>query len=112
MQSLAKQCIPGDTATINNVVRALARHGIERSVSGYQIFFDGGFETHALYSTLSEIAAERLLVFGRKNRKLFNKNHKKFFHGLNQRIEKNFDFRVMFLDPDAPTEVLFPCASR
>ncbi len=107
MQEIAKQRVLGDSATINAVVRTLAHHGIQRSVSSYLIHFDSGFETHALYSTVTEVARDRLLIFGRKNRKLFDRDHNVFFSNLKTRIGRNFDFRIMFLDPDAPRDVLY-----
>jgi hypothetical protein len=107
ISAAAGELLPGDSATVNSVVRILANHGIDRSASDYQIFFKNGFETHAVYSTVTEIAASRLLIFGRKNRKLFDKEHGGSFKKLKQRVAQGLDFRVMFLDAEAPAEVLF-----
>lgn len=107
MEKISTQSVPGDSTTVRNVVSALAHHGINRSVSSQLIHFDSGFETHALYSTITEVATNRLLIFGRKNRKLFDKDHKAFFGNLKERVDRGFDFRIMFLDPRAPRDVLF-----
>jgi hypothetical protein len=100
------QSLPGDEATVNSVVRALARQGIDRASSGTHVYFDSGFETHALYTTVTKVAGNRLLIFGRKNRKIFDKNHSSFLRDLKVRISNGFDFRVLFLDSSAPEDVL------
>ena len=107
MKTIAYQSISGDQATVTRMIRALAHHGIDRSNSGYQTYFTDGFESHGLYSSVTETANKRLLVFGRKNRKLFDKNYGKFFGNLKNRIAKGLDFRVMYLDPKSPREVLY-----
>ena len=77
----------------------------------YQIYFSCGFETHSLYTAITRITSKRLLIFGRKNRKLFDKNYYSFFQNLKFRIQDGFDFRILFLDPDAPAWVL-KCAHK
>lgn len=68
--------------------------------------FQHGFESHALYETSCTIAKKRLLIFGRKNRKLFDKDHLDFFHTLPAKLEKGFVFQCLFLSPRAPSHVL------
>ncbi len=106
MNAIAGQHIPADNTSINGVVQTLTKHGIAPSAFGSQVYFDGGFETHKLYSTVTDIATKQLLVFGRKNQKLLQKDHQGFLRGLKQKIARGFDFRLMFLDPRAPPEVL------
>lgn len=105
-QAIFRQELPADSATVSSIIRALARNGIERSTTYFQVSFSTGFETHALYSTITEVARKQLLIFGRKNRKLFDRDHEAFFADLKSRIGQGFDFRIMFLDPNAPSDVL------
>lgn len=44
-------------------------------------------------------------MLGRKNRKLFDKDHRDFFSRLADR-RPSFDFKCLFLDPNAPAHVL------
>jgi TIR domain-containing protein len=110
VKAIAKQLVPGDDETVHNILKVLAHHNIARPLTG-SIYFDSGYESHALYSSLTEVAEQRLLIFGRKNRKLFDKDHVSFVSKLKDRIGSGFDFRIMFLDPEAPPEVL-RCAHR
>lgn len=57
-------------------------------------------------AAVTKIARSRLYVFGRKNRKLFDREYRRFFEGLAQRISEGFDFRCLFLDPQAPKHVM------
>lgn len=98
--------VPGERATIQSVVAALARRGMPEPTIGSQVDFGGGFESHSLYGSALEIAQDRLWIFGRKNRKLFDKEHRDFLRTLPKRVSKGFDFRVLFLSTDAPTHVL------
>ena len=52
------------------------------------------------------LAENKLYIYGRKNRKAFDKEHKHFFQDLNKKIKNVFDFRVFFLDPEAPEHVI------
>jgi hypothetical protein len=98
--------IPLGHESVAGVIRALSRFGLPEPVIGNSAFFAEGFESHGLYSTACEVAQMRLLVFGRKNRKLFDKEHASFFKALRGRTEQGFDFRCLFLNPDAPSHVL------
>jgi len=70
------------------------------------ISFQSGFETHYVYDVVGQAARERLWLFGRKNRKLFDKSHKSFFSSLRDRVAAGLDFRVLFLDPTSPAGLL------
>jgi hypothetical protein len=88
------------------VIEVFSRHGLAKPHLGRIVHFEEGFESHGLYNVLSEVAAKRLLIFGRKNRKLFDKEHWDFLDALPPRIKGGFDFRCLFLDPGAPDEFL------
>ncbi len=88
------------------VVRAFAKFGLSEPQVGSAVYFSAGFESHAVYDTVCAIATQRLFVFGRKNRKLFDKEHFDFIASLPGRISSHFDFRCLFLDPKAPAHIL------
>ena len=70
------------------------------------ISFQSSFETHYVYDVVGAAARDRLWLFGRKNRKLFDKSHKSFFSSLPERVAAGLDFRVLFLDSASPAELL------
>ncbi len=106
ISEITKIEIPGSRAKVSRVIRAFARYGLPEPIMGSQAFFSSGFESHGLYSTLTEVAKDRLYIFGRKNRKFFDKEHIEFFNGLKKRVEEGFDFKLLCLDPNAPEHVL------
>jgi hypothetical protein len=99
--------IKSSTAAIDHVVKAFTKHIDSRNrFDGYSVYFDGGYETHAMYTVATDVARKRLYIFGRKNRKLFDKDHFDFFTKLEKRISQRFDLRILFLSPEAPDAVL------
>jgi hypothetical protein len=99
--------LPASNAMLDRVIDAFSRYvGSHKRTDGSQVHFDGGYETHAVYSAATSVARKRLYIFGRKNRKLFDKDHRAFFAGLKERISNGFDLRILFLSPDAPASVL------
>ncbi|MDR0889966.1 MAG: toll/interleukin-1 receptor domain-containing protein [Oscillospiraceae bacterium] len=65
--------------------------------------FTGGFEKQELYSIILNNVSKRLLLFGRKNSKLFANDNRWFFESLIERFNKTpeFEFKCLFLDPSA-----------
>ena len=106
IDEIVKIKIQGSRTKMSRVIKAFAKHGLPEPIMGDQAFFKNGFESHGLYSTLTEIAQNRLYIFGRKNRKLFDKEHSDFFDCLKEKIDNGLDFKILFLDPDAPKYVL------
>ena len=106
MTTIAKVPIPGGEFAMPRVVEAFAKHGLPLPVIGSEAHFTSGYESHGLYSTVMEIARERLFIIGRKNRKVFDKEHQDFMGALKQRIANGLDFRVLFLDPDSPEHII------
>jgi hypothetical protein len=106
MSRIAKISIPGNEITIDRVVQAFSKHGLPSPLIGNEAHFNSGYESHGLYSTVMELAQQRLHIFGRKNRKLFDKEHEDFFSQLPELMANGLDFRVLFLDPDAPEYIL------
>lgn len=103
-----EQCrLPGTTSSIDAVVGALAKGGFPEPFCCNQAFFDHGYETYELYSIVVRTAKRRFLLFGRKNRKLFDRTeYAEFFADLASRRSKGFDFRVLFLDPRSPDDLV------
>lgn len=98
--------IPLESATLRSVVRALRKRGLPEPSDGRSLNFEGGFESHLLYEAAFAEAKKRLYIYGRKNRKVFDKEHDDFFARLEAKRAKGFDFRCLFLDPEAPADVL------
>jgi hypothetical protein len=98
--------IPLKATTLRSIVKALRKHGLPEPSVGRSLNFKEGFETHSLYDTAFSLAKNRLYIFGRKNRKAFDKEHDDFFKRLPAKISKGFDFKCLFLDPKAPPEVI------
>ena len=84
---------------------------LSHSLNSVIALYWSGFLYHLVLSNDQSMVGTSLPVlvhiFGRKNRKMFDRDHGHFFSGLKERIDQQFDFRVMFLDPDAPPGVLF-----
>ena len=106
ISEITKIEIPGERTKVSRVIKAFAKYGLPDPIMGSQAFFSSGFESHGLYSTLTEVAKDRLYIFGRKNRKFFDKEHREFFHNLKEKIDRGFDFKLLCLDPQAPEHVL------
>jgi hypothetical protein len=97
---------PLSAQSVPLVLRAFAKHGLPEPEVGSIAHFSSGYESHAIYDTVCTVAQRRLWVFGRKNRKLFDKDHADFLATLQHRISSQFDFRCLFLDPRSPSYVL------
>lgn len=104
VESLSKLQL--DVQSVNSVVRAFAKHGLPEPSIGNAVYFEGGFESHGLYETICSVVKSRLYVFGRKNRKLFDKEHASFFTEMPKLLAAGLDFRCLFLDPHAPDHVI------
>jgi hypothetical protein len=94
--------------TLPGILDALTTSGLPEPSIGTTANFLEGFESHSLYTAITSVAKKRLYIFGRKNRKLFDKEHGDFFTRLRdlQQQGQCFDFRVLFLSPEAPSEVI------
>ena len=101
-ERIAKTKIAG--ASLRPVLEALQGNGFPKPAIGRVVCFSDRFESHDLYRTVFEIARERVWIFGRKNRKVFDKNHWQFFKSLQSRPE--LDVRCLFVSPSAPAHIL------
>lgn len=91
---------------LGDVIEVLSRHGFPEPRFGRLVNFNEGFESHRLYDAIVSVAKNRLYLFGRKNRKLFDKEHNDFLGRLPGMVESGLDLRCLFLDPASPPEVL------
>jgi hypothetical protein len=98
--------LPIEGATLPQVLKALRKRGLPEPSEGRTLNFDEGFESHKLYEALFSQAKKRLYIFGRKNRKVFDKEHDDFFAALSARVAQGLDFRCLFLSPAAPKNVV------
>lgn len=106
LQEIEKISIDDMEETLPGVIEIFSHRGLAEPHPGRIVHFEEGFESHALYNIIFEQAARRLLIFGRKNRKVFDKEHRDFLADLPRRIAGGFDFRCLFLDPESPEAVL------
>jgi hypothetical protein len=100
----ARVCIA--SSNLQKVINALEQRGMTPPAIGRVACFKDGFESHDLYEIVLSEAEQRLYIFGRKNRKLFDKDHWQQLAGLPGRLKAGLDFRCLFLDPAAPATVL------
>lgn len=107
IKNIEEQSIQANDVAIRNTIEALSQNGFGDPSCSNQAFFDHGYETFELYSTITKIAQKRLYIFGRKNRKIFDRTqYESFFQSLAQRLDNRFDLKVLFLDPNAPAEII------
>ena len=95
-----------ESTGLPNVIKAFSGQGFPNPAVGRIVCFKEGFESHTLYNTICSLAKERLYIFGRKNRKIFDKEHWDFINKLPGMISQGFDFRCLFLDPYAPSHII------
>jgi hypothetical protein len=106
IEEVAEAPVPATVESVPSVIRSFAKRGFPEPALGSAAHFTSGFESHGLYGTVCDLATRRLNVFGRKNRKLFDKEHSDFFTTLKAKIDDGFDFRCLFLDPKSPAHVI------
>ena len=96
------------TITLPKVLNALVSTGLPDPILGQTAHFIEGFESHSLYTAITAVAKKRLYIYGRKNRKLFDKEHYEFFKQMKETIDSGYeyDFRVLTLDLEAPKNVI------
>ena len=58
-----------------------------------------GFETAELYRFILSNTRRRLWVFGRKNKKMFDRGNVEFFNRFGKEIPNGFSLRCLFADP-------------
>jgi hypothetical protein len=92
---------------IREILETLQRRLCDKFCETKGFYFQRGFETHDLYKVALSIAKKRLLILGRKNHKLFDKEFVKELKTISSKCEKgSFEFKVLFLSPDSPNYVL------
>ena len=99
--------IDGTPYNIKQIAEVFSKSSFFPPEYGRHVHFSSGFESHHLYQLCYKTAKKRLYIWGRKNRKAFDKDHHSFFEGLNEKLKKGFDFKVLFLGKDSPEEVLY-----
>ena len=95
LQEIEAIAIDDMAETLPGVIEVFSNRGLAEPHPGRIVHFEEGFESHTLYNLVFEQAARRLLVFGRKNRKMFDKEHRDFLGDLPRRIAAGLDFRCL-----------------
>lgn len=106
LENVSQVCIQDRNLSIKNIIHVLLTHGISKPNIGNEMYFKSGFESHALYSSATSSAKKRLWIFGRKNRKLFDKEYHDFFYNIKQKIDDGFDLRILFLDKNTDQSII------
>lgn len=71
------------------------------------LYFEHGFETHDFYSFVLKNARKRLYVFGRKNKKIFDRSNLEDFKAIATKFKNNeFDLRILGFNPNADENLL------
>ena len=60
-----------------------------------------GYETHDFYRGIATQSKNRLYLFGRKNRKIFDREYLDFWRSVGN--NPGFDLRILFLNPNSET---------
>ncbi|PCK07242.1 MAG: hypothetical protein COA42_15320 [Alteromonadaceae bacterium] len=106
LKKISEVKIDGSVLNIANVTAAFGKYGLPEPKIGNHVYLSSGFESHNVYSSAYDLATTRIWMWGRKNRKVFDKEHKDFFDDLASRRQSGFDFRVLFLDPESSPEII------
>ena len=104
MEALCDRSLRGGTMNKKQLMEKLRESEFGRPRMGQVTFYEKGFEDYPLYEILLKNAEKRLWIFGRKNRKCFDSRNTDFLKEI--KAKPNFDFKCLFLDPEAPADVL------
>lgn len=106
--------LPQLIAAVDRAMSADGKSHVTRAGDGDAFgYFDQGFETHELYRTLVSHAKRRFLAFGRKNSKLFcDGSYLGAFRVIGAQPAGAFDFRCLFLDPEADEAIIATAQDR
>lgn len=86
-------------AKLNDECRLFSREG--------SIFrAESGFETHEFYKFVLDNTHKRLWVFGRKNKKLFDRGNAHYMASFRKSENDHFSLKVLFLDPCSEKQLL------
>ncbi|GJM05333.1 MAG: hypothetical protein DHS20C09_13240 [marine bacterium B5-7] len=106
LETISEIKIIGTALNISSVTSVFGKYGFPEPKIGNLVYFSSGFESHHLYSSAFELAEKRIWIWGRKNRKVFDKEHKLFFEELLEKQKKGFDLKILFLDPSSNPKLL------
>jgi hypothetical protein len=95
-----------NASTLPSIIKVFSKHDFPEPSIDRSAFFGEGFESHQVYEIVTSVAAKRLYNYSRMNRKLLDKEYWSFYENLPSKIEDGFDFKLLFLDPNAPEHVI------
>lgn len=97
----------GEILDKKTVLKELAANSFPDPIVGDVVKYTSGFEKQELYNILLRKASKRLWLYGRKNKKIYANDNRWFFEQLKDKITINaFDFKCLFLNPNAPADVI------
>ena len=95
------------SSTLEDVKPLICRQLSTECVEGSSYLFKRGFETHEFYSFVLSNAKQRLWVFGRKNKKLFDSTHRSQLEQLFSKIKNDgLDLKILFFDQRAEQKLI------
>lgn len=95
-----------DVAEIHDLLFHLSDECNFSGKEGNVFRFNSGFETYELYKFILSNTHKRLWVFGRKNKKLFDRGNVGYFCRFGASVQNGFSLRCLFLDPLANSVIL------
>ena len=96
-----------DVDSINDIKFMLSKNLRLINQDERVLYFEHGFETHDFYSFVLKTAKKRLYIFGRKNKKLFDRSNVEDFKRISKMIkEDDFDLKILGFNPYADESVL------
>ena len=71
------------------------------------LFFEHGFETQDFYSFVLKVVKKRLYIFGRKNKKLFDRSNLESLKSISEKLKTNdFDLKILGISPNADESII------
>jgi hypothetical protein len=104
VRNVLERALQPDPTSFRHVINAISQSTTDHPSVGDVAHFAGGFESHQLYGVGTQVASKRLLVWGRKNRKLMDKEYQAFLASIAARPD--FDLRLLFLDPRSDPAII------
>ena len=96
-----------DVDSINDIKFMLTKNLRLINQDDRVLYFEHGFETHDFYSFVLKTVKKRLYVFGRKNKKLFDRSNIEDFKRISKKINAGeFDLKILGFNPSADESIL------
>ena len=96
-----------DVDSINDIKFMLSKNLRLINQDERVLYFEHGFETHDFYSFVLKTVKKRLYIFGRKNKKLFDRSNVEDLKRIAKKVnDGKFDLKILAFNPEADESVL------